>query len=452
MKPIPNLHTSYDRYGKPKWTYRRQIPMDLRKRLGKTTIIVLLGNSMSEAISDAYKLNDQYNALFKTLRNPKNTDFDSVASLFLSHGIPLQRHNPDDLETSMPVALEEKLDRLIGDDPNQMPSGVKEVLNILTGNPEIRLSDATTFYLTKRDLPTQESLNAQNVSANLISIIGDLRIQDFRRAHVNEWVNKRQSEVKNSTIKQNIAVIARILNHSIKEKDLTPFTVPFTNYKLDTKDSEVRHEYSHSDWNKLYNACINYRQNKRATQTDETRIMILLMMTIGCRISEASGVLVQDLHLDKGEECIDIHPNPIRRLKTKNSYRTVPLVDPVVIDLLKGSYEERKEFGGDAKLFVKSKAPTKASEHWIKRQIGIKQSDGTYELPEGIVANHSFRHSVSNALKNARTPPTIHDNLLGWSNGAMRERYGSRADCESGRPYLTKAINLLKLQAIHKLD
>lgn len=444
MKPVPNLHTSYDRYGKPKWTYRRQVPVDLRKKLGKTTIIVLLGSSMSEAISDAYKLNDQYNALFRTLRNPKNTDFESITALFLSHGIPLHHHNPDDLEQIMPVALEEKLDRLIGDDPDQMPSGVKQALGILTGNPEIRLSDATKFYLNKRNIPTQESQQAQKVSESIIAEIGDLRIQDYRRSHVNEWVLKRQAEVKNSTIKQNIAVTARIIKYTAKEKDLSPFTIPFVDYQLDTKDSEVRHEYDKSDWNTLYQRCIDFRQNKRATQTDETRILILLMMTIGCRISEASGVLLQDLHFEKGEECIDIYPNPIRRLKTKNSYRTVPLVDPVVIDLLKSLYEQRKEFGGDAKLFVKSKAPTKACEHWITRQVGIKQADGTYALPDGIVANHSLRHSVSNALKNAQTPPTIHDNLLGWSNGAMRERYGSRADCESGRPYLTEAIQLLK--------
>lgn len=445
MKPVPNLHTSYDRYGKPKWTYRRQIPMDLRKQLNKTTIIVLLGNSMSEAISDAYELNDQYNALFRTLRNPKNTDFESITALLLSHGIPLHRHNPDDLELSMPVALERKLDELMGDDPDLMPSGVKQALGILTGNPEIRLSDATKFYLTKRNLPNQESQQAQKVCESLIAEIGDLRIEDYRRTHVNDWVAKRQESVKNSTIKQGIAVAARIIKYTVKEKDLTPFTIPFVDYQLDTNDSEIRHEYSKKDWNTIYQRCIDFRQNKRATQTDETRILILLMMTLGCRISEASGVLVKDLHFEEGQECIDLYPNPLRRLKTKNSYRTVPLVDPVVIDLLKGLYEARKEFGEDTKLFNKSKAPTKACEHWITRQVGIKQIDGTYKLPEGIVANHSLRHSISNALKNAQTPPTIHDNLLGWSNGAMRERYGSRADCETGRPYLTEAIYSLKL-------
>ena len=444
MKPIPNFYTRIDRYGKPQYRFHRQVPSDLRDKIGKVKIVVLLGSNMSEAISDAYKLNDQYNHLFKTLRNPKNADFDSVASLFLSHGIPLQRHNPEDLDQFMPVALEEKLDRLIGDAPSQMSNGARQVLDILVGTPEIRLSDATTFYLSKRNLPEQEAHNAKNVSANLVSTIGDLRIQDFRRTHVNDWVTKRQSEVKNSTIKQNIAVIARIINHSIKEKDLTPFTVPFTDYQLDTKDSEVRQEYSKKDWNTLYERCINFRQNKRSTETDETRLMIMLMMSVGCRISEASGVLVQDLHFEEGNECIDIYPNPLRGLKTKNSYRTVPLVDVTIIGLLKNLYEKRKEFGGDAKLFVKSKSPTKASEHWIKRQVGIKQEDGSYELPEGIVANHSFRHSMSYALKNAQTPPQIHDNLLGWSGGASRERYGSRADCEAGRPYLDRALEWLK--------
>jgi integrase len=160
------------------------------------------------------------------------------------------------------------------------------------------------------------------------------------------------------------------------------------------------------------------------------------MMTIGSRISESAHVLVRDIHLEEeGKEYIDIYPNPIRRLKTKNSYRSVPLVDPNVVKLLKAIYEDRKEYGGDAKLFAKSANARFACGKWIKENI---------ELDEHVVPNHSLRHNVSGALKQVITPPQVMDNILGWSSGAMRERYGSRADAETGRPYLTEALSQLK--------
>jgi integrase len=114
----------------------------------------------------------------------------------------------------------------------------------------------------------------------------------------------------------------------------------------------------------------------------------------------------------------------------------VPLVDANVVKLLKAIYEERKEFGNDAKLFSKSSNARFTCGKWIRENI---------ELDDNVVANHSLRHNVSSALKQIITPPQIMDNLLGWSNGAMRERYGSRADAETGRPYLTKALKQLKL-------
>ena len=44
----------------------------------------------------------------------------------------------------------------------------------------------------------------------------------------------------------------------------------------------------------------------------------------GCRLAEIVGLELNDI--DKENELIYIRPNSIRRLKTKNSERTLPLV------------------------------------------------------------------------------------------------------------------------------
>jgi integrase len=355
--------------------------------------------------------------------------------------VPYRRLSQDELDT-LPIQVENVLDQY--PDIEQMPKGIRQVHNVLVGKEDWRISDAADFYMKNATRSTAELKNADRVSKLLIGVVGNLRIEDYRRSHVTDFVKSRQSAVdengvranKNSTIQKDLKALARIIKFSMVEKDLTPWIIPFYGYELSLEDSDQIQEFSKEKWNELYNKCINYRANKRATRTDDLRSIILLMMTIGSRISESAFVLVRDVHLEEeGKEYIDIYPNPIRRLKTKNSFRSVPLVDKKVIEILKSIYEDRKEYGGDAKLFAKSSNARFACGKWIKENI---------ELDENTVPNHSLRHSVSAALKQVITPPQVMDNILGWSSGAMRERYGSRADAETGRPYLMKAMDTLK--------
>lgn len=441
MRKIPNLITQFDRYGKPRYIYLRQVPKDLHQKIGKTVFKVCLEPSLPDAIAEVYRLNDQHTEMFKILRKPNHKDYDTMRSLLVAHGVPYRRLSQDELDT-LPIQVENVLDQY--PDIEQMPKGIRQIHNVLVGKEDWRISDAVDFYMKSATRSTAELKNADRVSKLLIGVVGNLRIEDYRRSHVTDFVKSRQSAVdesgarsnKNSTIQKDLKALARIIKFSMVEKDLNPWIIPFYGYELSLEDSEQIHEFSKEKWNELYNKCINYRANKRATRTDDLRSIILLMMTIGSRISESAFVLVRDIHLEEeGKEYIDIYPNPIRRLKTKNSYRSVPLVDKNVLEILKSIYEERKEYGEDAKLFAKSSNARFACGKWIKENI---------DLDENTVPNHSLRHSVSAALKQVITPPQVMDNILGWSSGAMRERYGSRADAETGRSYLAQAIASIK--------
>ncbi len=449
MRKIPNLITEFDRYGKPRYIYLRQVPKDLHQKIGKTVFKVRLEPSLPDAIAEVYRLNDQHTEMFKILRKPNHKDYETMRSLLVAHGVPFRRLSQDELDT-LPIQVENVLDQY--PDVDQMPSGIRQIHNVLVGKEDWRISDAADFYIKNANRSTAELKNADRVSKLLVGVVGNLKIQDYRRSHVTQYVKARQEMVdengertnKNSTIQKDLKALARIIKFSMVEKDLDPWIIPFYGYELSLEDSEQIHEFSKEKWNQLYNKCINYRANKRAERPDDLRAIILLMMTIGSRISESAYVLVRDIHLEEeGKEYIDIYPNPIRRLKTKNSYRSVPLVDPNVVKLLKAIYEDRKEYGGDAKLFAKSANARFACGKWIKENI---------ELDENVVPNHSLRHNVSGALKQVITPPQVMDNILGWSSGAMRERYGSRADAETGRPYLNKAIVSLRLSTFTNKD
>lgn len=439
MKPIPNLVTQHDRYGKPRYIYLRQIPKDLQKIIGKTVFKIRLDESMPRAIAECYRLNDQHTEMFKVLRKPNHKDYETMRSLLVAHGVPFRRLSQDELD-HLPIQVENVLDQY--PDVELMPSGIRQVHNVLVGKEDWRISDAVEFYISNAQSRSEaEKKGAKRIVDLLISSVGNLKVQDYRRPHVADYVKARQSSEdapRNSTIQKELKAIGRIIKFSMIEKDFAPWIIPFYGFELDLSDSKVVKEFSKEKWNDLYEKCMAYRAKKRDERPDDIRAIILLMMITGCRISEAAYVLVQDLHLEvEGEEFVDIYPNPIRRLKTKNSFRSVPLVDKRVVEILRSIYVARKEYGPDAKLFAKSNNARFTASKWIKENV---------ELDENVVPSHSLRHSMSGALKQIVTPPQIMDNILGWQSGAMRERYGSRADASASRPYLDKALFQLRKQ------
>ncbi len=67
---------------------------------------------------------------------------------------------------------------------------------------------------------------------------------------------------------------------------------------------------------------------QKACQTtdDEPRWLVALISDTGMRLSEAAGLAREDIVLDADIPHVIIRPHPWRRLKTKGSERTLPLV------------------------------------------------------------------------------------------------------------------------------
>jgi integrase len=59
---------------------------------------------------------------------------------------------------------------------------------------------------------------------------------------------------------------------------------------------------------------------------DDMRWLVALISDTGMRLAEATGLHIDDLHLDEEVPYVDIRPHPWRTLKTKGIQRQVPLV------------------------------------------------------------------------------------------------------------------------------
>ena len=59
---------------------------------------------------------------------------------------------------------------------------------------------------------------------------------------------------------------------------------------------------------------------------DDLRHLLAMLLDTGMRLSEAAGLHVTDIHLDRELPYVEVRPNKARRLKTANSKRIIPLV------------------------------------------------------------------------------------------------------------------------------
>ena len=150
-----------------------------------------------------------------------------------------------------------------------------------------------------------------------------------------------------------------------------------------------------------------------------------LLGETGCRLAEIVGLELQDIDME--QELFHIRPNSIRRLKTKNSERTLPIVDYAMTAMeqaLKDSDEKylfpRYVRAGTCKADHASAALSK----WLKKDF------------DGLTA-HCLRHTFRDRLRAVDCPLELIDQIGGWSSiGSIGSSYGMGFDHEAIRKYL----------------
>ena len=149
-----------------------------------------------------------------------------------------------------------------------------------------------------------------------------------------------------------------------------------------------------------------------------------LLKTYTCK--KKSRVLIV---LDREIPHLIIQPHAWRRLKTKGSHRTIPLVGSSL-----WSAKQIKKNNASRYAFPRyirnneclSNSASAAINKWLKAFIPKECSV------------HSFRHSMRDRLRSVECPKEIIDQIGGWSSGDIGESYGEGFPLENLNKWLSK--------------
>ena len=246
---------------------------------------------------------------------------------------------------------------------------------------------------------------------NMVEVGGDLPISSYTRSQVNSLRDKLQSSgLATASIRRQLSTLSALVNYVSKELGLEP-NPAFSGVII--HDVEVD-----GDTHKrpsVPTEVIAAVQQRCLEMDDEARSAVALVSDTGLRLSEALGLIKEDVILDGPVPHLVVRSHPWRRLKTSASARKVPLVGAALWAAQRASALSPSSF-----LFprycspegCKGNSASGALNKWLKPM-----------MPKGCVI-HSFRHSFRDRLRAVQCPKDITDRLGGWSVSGVGESYG----------------------------
>ena len=261
--------------------------------------------------------------------------------------------------------------------------------------------------------------------SNMIGLAGDLPIGSYTRSQVNSLRDKLQSSGHaTASIRRQLSTLSALVNYVSKELGLDP-NPAFSGVIIHEVevDAEIQKRPS------VPIDFIKAVQQRCYQMDDEARWAVALVSDTGLRLSEALGLVKDDVILDGPVPHLVVRSHPWRRLKTSASARKVPLVGAALWAAQRASALSPSTF-----LFprycspegCKGNSASAALNKWLKPL-----------MPEGCVI-HSFRHSFRDRLRAVQCPKDITDRLGGWSVAGVGESYGEGYPIEVLEEWIAK--------------
>ena len=214
--------------------------------------------------------------------------------------------------------------------------------------------------------------------------------------------------LKVTSVARIFATIRAVINLTIGEEGLDCRN-PFANTYLPRDETiEKRKSIPLDVLKKVQSECL--------VVGDTNRLLIALISDTGMRLSEAVGLVWDDVVLDHQYPHINLRPHPWRGLKTMGSKRQIPLVGVSLraievmhqpeqsTPFLFNRYANEKSCNGNSASAALNK--------WLKPRV-----------PRGCVV-HSFRHSMRDRLRYADVSSEVIDEICGWASQSIEKNYG----------------------------
>ena len=370
-------HYLYQRNGI--YYFTRQVPSDLKTKFNKNRVVISLRTSSKQkAIEAANKLTDRLETYWNTLR------------LELFHTKELKLSFLDNQKSKIEtVKLSKALDTYIK----------------LKGNGKGELFHRTAL---------------RNISYT-IECFGDVDITSLKSidaARYRDFLFKKG--LSTSSVRRIFSSINAVINITVNEFGINmknPFSGTFI---PDDNKKKIRLPIPIQNIRDIQTECKNLN--------DDNRWLIALISDTGMRLSEAVGLLTSDIILSTEIPHVSIINHSWRRLKTKGSNRTIPLIG-ASLWAAKKIISENNQFAfprytNDMKCNANS--ASNGLNKWLKPRI-----------PDDCVI-HSFRHSLRDRLRAVQCPSDIVDAIGGWSTKTVGQSYGSGYTLEVKYDWMNK--------------
>ena len=232
--------------------------------------------------------------------------------------------------------------------------------------------------------------------------------------------------LSNASVHKSFATIRAIFNFVIQEHALD-FRNVFKGMQLPSEKDDAKKRLP------IAIADINLIQRRCKAVDDDMRWLVALISDTGMRLSEATGLMLDDLRLDEDIPHVIIQPHKHRPLKTRSSERIVPLVgaslwaaqrikqNAQVSDYCFPRYTTADK--------TNANSASAALNKWIK--VLTKNKDNTI---------HGFRHSLRDRLRAADVEIELIDEIGGWSRQSVGAKYGNGYTLEKKQEALIKML------------
>ena len=271
------------------------------------------------------------------------------------------------------------------------------------------IEDALELYLTVKGQSKGKlffSHAKRNVSY-VIACLGSRPLDCYSSADAatfRQWLSEKG--LGSTSVIRVFSVIKAIVNFCIKEQGLDCKNA-FSGVYLPSENNKKRYPIKDTKLKRLQRECV--------LLDDDIRWLVALVSDSGMRLSEAVGLLIDDIVLGADQPHINLTKHPHRRLKTDASERTIPLVGCSLwaAKRIKENTSSRfcfPRYCDDSNC--NSNSASAAINKWIKTIVG---SDAVI---------HGLRHGFRDRLRAVEAPVDMIDQLGGWSLRSVGQGYG----------------------------
>ena len=279
----------------------------------------------------------------------------------------------------------------------------------------VLLSETAEEYLALREI---DQVPPRTALATFISLAGDRDVGTYTREDAKLFVHHLQLKGnKTATIRRRINSLSAILNYAYAELDLDKRN-PFTRLIIRNEGQDV------SKRGTFTNEQLKQGYDKAIASGSQVKLLMPLLGETGCRLAEIVGLELQDIDMEN--DLIHIRPNSIRRLKTPNSKRTLPLVGYAKVAMKLALKQADDRYLYPRYLKDETCRATHASAalgKWLKKDFGMTA--------------HSLRHTFRDRLRASGCQLELIDQIGGWSSiGTIGSKYGQGYDLDAVREQL----------------